>query len=291
MTARIPPDKISRTVAAIDDALSMDWVGAVALQSLLGLIGFCGQILVSGRWRVPWTVQAMRIAAAHGFAPMNSSWREELLWWKDLLEEGNLVAMMMDPEYLIPTHAADMAPFTDACRGSTAGGAGGVYGHRWFEFQFSPQEIQLLPICDLEGIASVLWLSEICERWPEEIAGKRYTAWCDNTTFVGCVNGHKTTIPSLAILLAEIHKLMAQFSFDLRLEYVPSKENVAADALSRLDYDTFINFMASKGVDPAALVRVPIQESRRSLWSSRMMSARSLMTAVRKDQEAHSRAD
>lgn len=60
-----------------------------------------------------------------------------------------------------------------------------------------------------------------------------------------------TTIPSLALLLGELHRLMAKFSFDLRLEYVKSKDNVAADALSRLDFDTFFTFMTSKGYDPA----------------------------------------
>ena len=291
MTAEIPPDKVLRTVRAIEGALDADWVGAIDLQSLLGLIGFCGQILVSGRWRVPWTVQAMRVAAVHGFAPMNSVWKEELLWWRSLLLEGNTVAMLMGPEFLIPAHAADVAPFTDACRGSRTGGAGGVFGARWYEFQFTAREIELLPICDLEGIASVLWLEEICERWPEEIAGRRFLAWCDNTTFIGCVNSHKTTIPSLAFLLGELHRLMAKFSFDLKLVYVKSKDNVAADALSRLDYDTFRTFMTSKGYDPAALVRVHIQDSRRDYWSSKMMSYRLLTTEVQKEQKRHSGVD
>ena len=85
MTAEIPEDKVKRTLIAVDGAIGSKWVSARDLQSLLGLLGFVGQVLVSGRWRVPWTITAVRTAVAYGFAPMNGYWLEELHWWRDLL--------------------------------------------------------------------------------------------------------------------------------------------------------------------------------------------------------------
>ena len=72
MTAEIPLDKVTRTVNAIDEAMASSWVPASLMMSLVGLIGFCGQVLVSGRWRTPWTITALRTAVSSGFAPMDS---------------------------------------------------------------------------------------------------------------------------------------------------------------------------------------------------------------------------
>ena len=285
MTAEIPEDKVKRTLTALDAAIKDKWVSARDLQSLLGLLGFVGQVLVSGRWRVPWTITAVRTAVAYGFAPMNGYWLEELHWWRDLLTKWNRTAMFLNPELLIPRHAADLAPFTDASGGEANGGAGAVFGKYWMAFLFNKEELAVLPICDLEGIVSVLWLQEVCERWPEAIAGKRFMAWCDNTTFVDCVNNHKTTAPSLAYLLLVLHDLMARYSFELRLKYVKSKDNVAADAASREEWDIFFDFMRSVGFQKSDMVRIPVQETARRLLTSKMMSMRLSKTAMLSDQK------
>ena len=162
MTAEVPEDKVRRTVAAIEKAMNEQWVSASDLQSLLGLIGFVGQVLVSGRWRVPWTITAMRVAVKAGFSPMSGYWLEELQWWHTLLTKWNRVSMILKPELLIPMHSADMAPFTDASGGEANGGAGAVFGKYWMAFLFTKEEVQQLPICDLEGVVSVLWLIEVC---------------------------------------------------------------------------------------------------------------------------------
>ena len=283
MTAEVPEDKVRRTVAAIEKAMNEQWVSASDLQSLLGLIGFVGQVLVSGRWRVPWTITAMRVAVKAGFSPMSGYWLEELQWWHTLLTKWNRVSMILKPELLIPMHSADMAPFTDASGGEANGGAGAVFGKYWMAFLFTKEEVQQLPICDLEGVVSVLWLIEVCQRWPEQIAGRRFMAWCDNTTFVDCVNAHKSTVPSLAHLLLVLHDLMARFSFELRLKYVKSEENVAADAASREEWDKFFAFMSSVGFEKSDLVRIPVQEETRRSITPKMMYLRSLKTEMLSD--------
>ena len=145
MTAEIPLDKVTRTMNAIDETMASSWVPASLMMSLVGLIGFCGQVLVSGRWRTPWTITALRTAVSSGFAPMNSMWLDELGWWKNLLTKWNRVAVMVKPGLLLPLHAADKAPFTDASGGSR-GGAGAVFGKFWQAFLFTEEETRLLPI-------------------------------------------------------------------------------------------------------------------------------------------------
>ena len=225
-------------------------------------------------------VGGLRTASVQGYAPMNSFWLDELQWWMDLLTHWNRKSLFLSPELLIPTHAVEFAPFTDASGSEANAGAGAVFGKYWQAFLFTREEAKILPICDLEGVVSVLWLTEVCHRWPEQIAGKRFMAWCDNTTFVGAVNGHKSSAPTLAFLLGYLHDLMARFSFDLRLKYVKSAENVAADAASREDWVRFYSFMESVGYARADMVRIPVQASLRTSLTSKMMSMRSLKTAM-----------
>ena len=286
-TAEVPKDKVDKTVAALKGALMMDWVPADLVQSVIGLMGFCGQVLVPGDWRVVWSITALRAAVVRGFAPMNSYWKEELEWWVDLLQDWNRVALMVSPDWLIPTFANEFSPFTDASGSEAEGGAGAVFGKYAMKFLFNATELKWLPICDLEGIVCVLWIWVICKLWPEQISGLRFEAWCDNKSFCGAVNNHKSPAPSLDFLLKELHKLQATYSFDLRLEYVESKKNVAADALSREAMKVFYKFMATYGYEPSDIVWFDIdsQASPRSSWSSEMVRRRKLMTSMRPAQQ------
>ena len=192
--------------------------------------------------------------------------------------------MMVPKQWLDPLHAADMAPFTDASRelSTLSGGAGCVFvGNGAIqvqaqEFQFTKQEVTWLEICDLEGLVCVLWLKHLCETCPEQITGRRFWSWCDNRSFEGAVNAHKSNAPTLAFLVGLLHGLQAQYSFDFRLKYVRSEDNVAADALSRLDYLRFFSFMQEQGVQESDIVFVDVQETVRQEWSLKLRSMRTL---------------
>lgn len=282
-TAEVPQDKVEKTKLALEAIRGSQWVGADKVMSLLGLIGFCSQVLVPGGWRTCWTVVALRIAVHHGHAPMNGYWQAELDWWRRLLMDWNRVAMMVPQVWLEPENAAHLAPFTDASRTvgedgrAVSGGAGAVFGVLAMQFDFTADEIECLPICDLEGLVHVLWLKMLCERCPEQITGKRFVTWCDNQAFVGAVNDHKSNKPTLAFLLEMLHELMARYSFDVRINFVASEDNVAADAASRGEWRRFYAYMQETvGVTKSDIVMLPVQEHARSLWSLKLRSMRTL---------------
>jgi hypothetical protein len=268
-------------------------VGADAVQSLLGLLGFCGQVLVVGGWRVPWTVLALRVAVSRGFAPMNSFWKSELEWWLELLRgwDGPMVALLVEVEWLIPAHSADVGFFTDASRelSTHSGGAGAIFGKLAMQFDFTADEIEHLEICDTEGLVLVLWLTMLLGKQGtrDRIVGKRFVTWCDNQSFLGAVNAHKSNAPTLAFLLGILHRLQARYSFDLVVKYVKSADNVAADAASRRDWERFYSFMSSVGISRDDVVWLPVQETLRSSWSSELRSMRIAQHAMkaRRNQE------
>ena len=299
MEAEIPEDKVVRTVGMIDRVLGMTkkeekdhvWVGVDDVQVVVGLLGFCGQILVSGSWKLAWSVVALRVAVSQGFAPLNGYWEAELLYWRRLLTDWNRKALMVEPGWLIPVTANDKSPFSDASRSKSKmrGGGGAVFGEMAMAFTFTPQELTWLDIADLEGLVSVLWIEAICQHCPDRISGKRFEAWCDNMVWVTAVNDHKSPVPTMAYLLEWLHELQAKYSFDLRLEFVASKDNVAADAASREEWDRFFAFMSSSGYDENMIVWFDVddQVNTRSTASSAMRSMRRLQIDMKQEQCTH----
>ena len=286
MTASIPEDKVDRTVAAVRQAREQGWVGVVDVMSLLGLLGFCGQVLVCGKWRTPWTVLALRGSVKNGFAQMHSGWDGELAWWEELLTHWNRVALLVPRVWKNPGMDDWQAPFTDASRALggrrevRGGGAGAVFLNYAMHFAFTDEEIEWLPICDTEGLVLVLWLEYLCREHTGSIAGTRFWMWCDNQTFMKAVNARRSKAPTLAFLIDRLHMLQAEFSFDLRVKYVASEQNVAADAASRGDWDRFYAHMSSVGFTRDDIEWVPVQETLRSSMSSKLRSMRMLQGAL-----------
>ena len=225
---------------------------------------------------------ALRVAAKGGFAPMHQEWHGELEWWKSMLERWNRVALIVPDVWRDPGMADWQSPFTDASRalGSggevRGGGAGAVFGRYAMHFVFTDDEIEWLPICDTEGLVLVLWLTWICTQFPGSISGARFRMWCDNQSFTNAVNARRSNAPTLAFLLGVLHDLQARFSFDIRVDYVRSEDNVAADAVSRQDWGRFYEYMESIGFSPSDVLWVPVQEDLRSCWSSKLRSMRIL---------------
>jgi hypothetical protein len=67
--------------------------------------------------------------------------------------------------------------------------------------------------------------------------------------------------------------MSADLSFDLTLEYIKSKKNVGADALSRNRRDLYFKFMSERfNLHRSALVCVPLQTDYRNSLVSTMLA-------------------
>jgi hypothetical protein len=277
MNCSVPEDKVVKATNAIRFALDAVWVPADHCQILLGILTFHGRILLSGKWHLSFTVQGLKRACEFGVALMDALWTVELAWWQELMTVWNRVTILAPVSFTtFEEHPFD-TPFTDASRSKQRlkGGAGAVWRHYYMMFQFSAEEVEHLNIMELEGLVVVLWLSWLCENHPDEVTGRRFLARCDNDPFVIDVNSRHSTTPTISFLLGQIHLLQSRFSFDFRLRYVKSKENVCADALSRDDMAAFLRYMQREfDLSPSHLVCVPVQTQNRSSWTSLMISMR-----------------
>ena len=126
---------------------------------------------------------------------------------------------------------------------------------------------------ELEALVLVVWLRYLYDTHPQMLAGRRFIMLCDNEPFVACVNSRHSNHPTIAFLLGEIHRMCADLSFDLTLEYVASKKNVGADALSRERRDLYVKYMSDRfNIHESSLVCVPVQTDYRASLVSTMLA-------------------
>lgn len=265
----VPEDKIAKAIFAIDEVRHASFAYVESVQRLLGILAFVGRVLLSGSWHLAATITGLRVSSITGFVKVSQLWCDELDWWAELLTRWNCKALMVPRKWTPPTYETTF--FTDASRSKAhGGGAGGIFKQMVFQFDFSSEEIDGMEIADLEGLAHFLFLAELCARCPEELEGKRFITRCDNMNFVDAVNRSKATTPSIAFLVGEVHKLQALHSFDLRLIFVPSKDNEMADALSRKAWKRVAAFIAGRTWNAYPQLRSnPLTTDRRCLeWDS-----------------------
>ena len=164
-------------------------------------------------------------------------------------------------------------PLTDASRArGKHSGAGAVLGALYCHYVFTAHEVAHLTIMDLEGLAAVLWVKYLCEHHADLLRGRRFVGLCDNEPFVAAVNKRGSNYPQIAYLIGILHKLQCQIGFDFTLQYIPSKENIAADALSRGRLQEYFDHMSDTyNLTPAQLTEVPVDQETRSSISSAMI--------------------
>ena len=71
------------------------------------------------------------------------------------------------------------------------------------------------------------------KHWFEDLANLKVKIYVDNQACVALLNYGITRSPFLAACLREIFYVLAHFNIELKVEYIPSKENCLADLCSR----------------------------------------------------------
>ena len=134
MEARLPPDKLIRITAFVQQFLGLSKCTQRELLSLIGHLGFATRVIPAGR-----TFMSRLFTAAYSVRQLqhrvylNSECRKDLLMWHQLLKGWNGISLFLERE---PTSAESLDLYTDA---SWALGFGGYFQGKWFYGEWPPE--------------------------------------------------------------------------------------------------------------------------------------------------------
>ena len=244
MELRIPREKLERVRALLDKYSKTSFINSKDLESLTGLLAHCSQCVKGGRTFCRRLYDLYKYMVNKGMkrARISDIVREDLKWWRSFAMCFNGVSAINNELY-----PDDI--YTDASKK----GFGAYMGHDWlagtWEIDSSTMpnpptdhgHITSPPTIDIYNEDNIneleLWavLSALV-RWQYLFKGKTVNVYTDNMqVFHNILSGRSSNVTNMS-WIREIFWICALMNVSLIPNYVPTKENVVADTLSRLPY-------------------------------------------------------
>ena len=229
---RISEERLRDTMAELETFLGIRKCKKRALLSLVGKLIFISRVVRSGRTFTRRLIEAAKgIRHLHHRVSLSAACREDIRWWATYLPSWNGVAIFTDPDW---THAPDMRLATDA----SDIGIGISFRDQWVMCDLATAPWDRAAKQDIAWRELLAVVIAIATFGPE-LAGRRVLFDCDNQAIVSAVNTGTIRNPDIMCLVRTLFYYMAHFSIEAKAVYITSEDNVAADALSRLDLPRF----------------------------------------------------
>ena len=168
---------------------------------------------------------------------------KDLRWLQTFLPTYNGMSIMWLEQMMVP----DVVLATDACLTGIVGQCGTRYYHSKI-----PQEILQWPEASIAHFEMVAVMTAL-KLWSQKLHGIRFKILCDNQAVVSILNTGKSRDVRLQQLQREIVFLQAQFNFELRSEYITTKQNRIPDLLSRYHLEYKYRSLFGKEKQPDAV--------------------------------------
>ena len=221
MTLELPHKKLSELKELLLNASVAKKLSKRKLQSLAGKLNWAAQCIQGGRTFMRRILDAI--------PPLRAPWhrtritkdiRSDLLWWTTYMEPFNGRTPMCDGRPVSPV-------WTDACPVA----ARAVYNNRYLYTPFDSWD-------SASGLhinyKDTLALEPAVRHWAKFWSNRRVIVYCDNQAAVGILNKGTCRDPVVMAALRRISTSAARFNFRLKAVYYPGRENIVADAVSRL---------------------------------------------------------
>ena len=224
MEVRLPPNKKLRALRAVQHLVQAPSVSISALEEVLGFLSHCCQVVPLSRSFLRRLFSLLgRNKSRHRFlrTRIPSAARKDIRWWLYFLSSWSSISVIRHSRL---NHDAAM----DA---SGTKGIGGVFNGRLFSERI-PSRHRSKHINWKEMFA----ILHAFVRWHKEWAGRHLRLACDNTTVVVHALTKKSVIGETIQPLQTVLLIAAVFDIEILIFWIPSEENIVADAASRHDY-------------------------------------------------------
>ncbi len=228
MEVRLPSNKKLRALRAVQHLMNASSVSFAALEEVLGFLSHCCQVVPLGRpflRRLFSLLRRNKYNRRHLRTRISSTARRDIRWWLYFLTAWSSVSM-------IHLSRVNYDAATDA---SGIKGIGGIFNGRIFSERIpSRHREKHINWKEMFAILHAFIL------WHKECAGGRLRLACDNSAVVDAVikksiKGETINPLQMVLLIAAV------FDIEILIFWIPSEENIVADAASRHDFKKLTN--------------------------------------------------
>ena len=225
MEARLPRDKVQKSISAVSQMLGKKKTTLKELQSLLGLLNFVCLVIYPGRSFLRRLFSlTMKASRPYHYIRISPGARLDLEAWLVFLSEFNGITLLRQRRWV---SSKKLHLFTDA---ATSCGYGAVLGNEWAAGRW-PDEWKSFHISVMELYPIVLAL----ELWNSQLTHQSIVFHCDNLAVCHIINSHSSKDPTIMILIRRLVVCAMKSNILFHAVHVPGLLNPLADALSRQD--------------------------------------------------------
>ena len=257
MEVRLPQNKRLRALKAVNDLLEAHTVTYTTLEETLGFLSHCCAVVPLGRPFLRELYSLLHRLPSRKRLHLHSAAKRDLKWWTRFLTAWPSVS-------LIQTTRTNHDVATDA---SSLHGIGGITLELFSLRAPAKHRFKHINVKEMLAILHAFLL------WHEHWAYGRVRLACDNSAVVEAI--HKRSIKGDAIRpLQAILLIAAIFDIELTVFWLPSEENIVADAASRFDFKKLANLgfqdqLHSLRHPPPSHRATTLRQKLRSFYSTR----------------------
>ena len=221
MTLELPKAKLLELYNDLHQFNMKKKVTKYALQSLVGKLNWATQCIQGGRFYLRRLIDTIsKLKAPWHHSRVTSEIRADLRWWLDFMCIFNGAMPMVDNRPTTPV-------FIDSCEiGAGAFYKGDIAYMPWTAWPAATN----LHI----NFKETLTLEMAAVKWAPLWTNRKVYIYCDNQCAVGIINKGSTKNPIVMSSLRRLFWLSACYNFKLQAIYYPGKNNILADAISRV---------------------------------------------------------
>ena len=227
----LPLDKWRRLRALLALLQGGSAVRVAELESVVGFLSWAAKVIRFGRASIRALHDQLREcnAADSTWTTLSEGARADVHWWAEILEHEGEVATTLPFDWFL-----ELPPTRVGWTDSSGDGGGGLEGHDFYSVLWPSQGIRLdsdeSSIAFMEMLAVFVLAVQAGERWRGEIVW----IFVDNESIVQAWKKTSSPCPRLMDVIRSLCLHLTLHGVrELRLKWIPTKQNPVADYLSR----------------------------------------------------------
>ena len=223
-TVSVPLPRREALQIILQQWIGREYATKQEMQSLIGVLIFCCYAVRWGRAFTRRLIDKMAsVPMQTDSIAIDEGIRADIGWWIKFMKDWNGVSVLIDWRPI----PVEWHFYSDSSNPTCAG----VWNDAWWSYDFTEEDIARLD--DNISCKELFAVVTHCATFGPQLAGATIMLFCDNSASVDAITSMKAHSSVMMSLVRELFFLCARYSFQIKAQHVPGKENPLADALSR----------------------------------------------------------